>query len=156
MNNFKFSSKGAGDAISTLILFIAVISISVGIVIAFQQFVTQTQVGLENQQDILSSKLNTQYIISNIIYDSSVNITTLYVKNTGNTQLDVNSLSFFIADEYITSATIVNANTGGTIRIFSPQDTILVNSSIDLPLGVYEVRVISEFGNIVEDTFVIE
>ncbi len=156
MNNFKFSSKGAGDAISTLILFIAVISISVGIVIAFQQFVTQTQVGLENQQDILSNKLNTQYIISNIIYDSSVNITTLYVKNTGNTQLDVNSLSFFIADEYITSATIVNANTGGTIRIFSPQDTILVNSSIDLPLGVYEVRVISEFGNIVEDTFVIE
>lgn len=156
MNNFKFSSKGAGDAISTLILFIAVISISVGIVIAFQQFVTQTQVGLENQQDILSSKLNTQYIISNVIYDSSLNITTLYIKNTGNTQLDVNSLSFFIADEYITSAIIVNANTGGTIRIFNPQDTILVNASLNLPLGTYEVRVISEFGNIVEDTFVIE
>lgn len=156
MNSLNFSKKAAGDAISTLILFIAVISISLGIVIAFQQFVVQTQSGLENQQDILSNKLNTQYIVSNVIYNSTSNISSIYIKNTGTTELTTGLLSFFVAEEYISNPIIVNADTSSSTKVFSPQDTILVNASVDLTSGIYEVRVISEFGNVVEETFSVE
>jgi archaellum component FlaG (FlaF/FlaG flagellin family) len=150
------TSKAGGDAISSLILFIAVLGISIAIIAGFQQFATDTQTSMKNQQDLLSKKINTQYIISNIVYDTTINNSILYIKNTGETELATESFTFFIANEYISSPTIIDADTGSATRLFKPQDVIRVESSINLTTGVYDVRVVSEYGNVVEETFSVE
>lgn len=156
MREFKNNSKAGGDAISSLILFIAVLGISIAIIAGFQQFAADTQTSMKNQQDLLSKKINTQYIISNIVYDTSTNTTTIYIKNTGETELATELFSFFIATEYISSPSIVDADTGTSTRLLKPQDVIRVESAINLTTGVYDVRVVSEYGNVVEETFSVE
>lgn len=154
MREFKFNSKAAGDAISSMVLFIAVLGISIAVVVGFQQFTVDAQSSVKNQQDALSKKINTQYIISNFIYDSSTNTSTMYIKNTGETQLGTELFSFFIATEYVSNPTIVNADTGVFSRVMNPQDVIRVDiPQVNLSAGVYEVRVVSEYGNVVEETF---
>lgn len=157
MRKILHNSKGGGDAISSMVLFIAVLGISIAVVVGFQQFTTQTQTSIKNQQDQLSNKIDTQYIISNFVYDSSTNTSTIYIKNTGETQLGTESFTFFIGTEYVSSPIIVNADTGTFSRIINPQEVIRVDTSaIDLSPGVYEVRVVSEYGNVVEETFSVE
>lgn len=154
MREFISNSKAAGDAISSMVLFIAVLGISIAVVVGFQQFTADAQTSVKNQQDLLSKKVNTQYIISNFIYDNVTNTSTIYIKNTGETQLGTELFSFFIATEYVSSPTIVNADTGSFSRVMNPQEVIRVDTPpINLVAGVYEVRVVSEYGNVVEETF---
>jgi archaellum component FlaG (FlaF/FlaG flagellin family) len=70
----KSSKKGFGDAVSTLIMFIAVISVTTGLVIAFMNYVDTTQQSFNKQTTLSSNKLRTSVSISNVHYDSTGNV----------------------------------------------------------------------------------
>ncbi|MFP4402295.1 MAG: hypothetical protein ACLFPL_03595 [Candidatus Nanoarchaeia archaeon] len=156
MRTSRIYKKGAGDAISTLILFIAVLGISIGLIVAFQQFSNQTQSSLKTKQDSISDRLDTQLSIIYTAYDTNSNITTTYLKNIGNSELDTQSLSFFVGGEYIANPTITNADTGASIRVLGIQDTIKVELEQDLNQGVNKIIVASEFGNTFVKKFNVE
>lgn len=153
INNAFFSKKGAGDAISALILFIAVIGVSLGVVIAFQQFVTQSQDGLSTQQDMILKKVQTQLIISNVFYDDVEEEVVIFVRNVGETTLNTDLLNFFVNSEFEGQLETINANTGMVTRVMNSQDTIRVEFPIELNTGTHEVIVVSEFGNVIKRNF---
>lgn len=151
--DYRKSKQAAGDAISALILFIAVLSVSLAVVVGFQQFVVQTQGGLTSQQDSIVNKLQTNLIISNVVYDNSQEELIIFVRNVGETTLDTTLLNFFVNTEFGSGLDIVNANTGVQNRVFTPQDTIRVEFPITLSSGTHELLVVSEFGNVVRKEF---
>ncbi|MFT4244074.1 MAG: hypothetical protein ACMXYB_01320 [Candidatus Woesearchaeota archaeon] len=149
----KILKKGAGDAISALILFIAVIGVSLGVIIAFQQFVTQSQDSLTTQQDLILKKVQTQLIISNVFYEPEQEEVVIFVRNVGKTTLDTNLLNFFINQEFKKNLETLNANTNSPIQVMDLQDTIRVVFPTQLSPGTHEVIIVTEFGNIIKRNF---
>ena len=151
------SKKGAGDAISALILFIAVLGVSLGVVVAFQQLVVKTQDTLSDQQEFTQNSLRTQLIISNIFYDVNTNEVDIYVRNIGKTTLASSYFTFFIDGEYGVNLTPSFAtNQGVPITVLHPQETMYVEFPIVLSVGSHELTVVSEYGNVVKETFNVE
>lgn len=154
---FRSSKKGFGDAASALILFIAVLAISVGLVVAFQNFVVETQDSLEDQNDLTSNKLRTSLSITNIVYNSTSNNVSVYVKNIGQTQLTTEFIDLFVNGIFQTGfATLDASSPASTMSILNPQETLLIDYNIVLGSGSHEVRVSTEFGNTVEESFNIQ
>lgn len=156
MLEFKLQKKGAGDAVSTLILFIAVLGISIGVIAAFQQFANSTQSSVENKQEVVINKLDTELSILQVTHNSTANITTAYIKNIGKTDVSIDLLNFFIGSNFISNSTIVDANTGDSSRILLTQDIIQVNLTQPLSSGVNELIVATEYGNTFSKKFNVE
>lgn len=148
------SKLGAGDAISALILFVAVLSVSIGVVVAFQQFVVETQTNLNDQQEFTQNALQTHMIVSNVVYDDLANEVTIYVKNVGTTTLATSYLSFFINAEYGQNLNISEAsNIGVDVKVIQPQETLHTIFPISLSSGTHTLTVVSEFGTSVKEDF---
>ena len=57
-SNFKkLNKKAFGGVVSTLIMFIAIVGVSTGMVIAFQNYIFDTQSAMKVQNDISANKL---------------------------------------------------------------------------------------------------
>ena len=142
-----YAKKGAGEAVSALIMFIAIVGISTGMVIAFKNYIADTQSSLEYQNKETSNKLKTSIAITNIYYNSSGSQVTVYVKNTGETKLDAQALDFFVDDAFISGyGTLEATNLSNTIRVFEPQQTIALRYNATLGSGTHTFRVVTEYG----------
>lgn len=150
----KKSKKGFGDAVSTLIMFIAVISVTTGIVVVFKNYVTDTQDSFNVQNKLTSSKLRTSIGITNIYYNDSSNTTYIYVKNLGETKLKTSLFDVFIDDSFQDNFNIYYANDiSKNMSVFNPQETLVIVKQIDLSSGSHEVKVLTEYGVGDEDFF---
>lgn len=143
----KYSKKAFGDAVSTLIMFIAVISVTTGVVIVFKNYVVDTQDSFSTQSELTSNKLRTAISINNIYYNSSDNKTFIYVKNIGETKLATKLFDIFINDRYEEDYNITYANNfTRLLDISEPGDTFVVINSGYLTSGSHEVKVVTEYG----------
>lgn len=148
------SKRAAGDAISAIILFVAVLSVSIGVVVAFQQFILDTQTSLDKRQDYAINSLNTQLIVSNVYYDSGASETHVYVKNVGTTTLAVKNLAFFINEEYgINLSPSLADDVGNPVRELRPQKTLYVVFPKVLTSGTHTLLIVSEYGSGVSEEF---
>ena len=139
--------KAAGDAISALILFIAVVAISTGIVIAMKNYALETQESFNTQSDVINNQLKTSIDITNIVYDSATNTTYVYLKNIGNTKLITQDFDFFINDEYIFNYSVFQAdNLSVQLDVQLIQQTAVFVKEKYLAAGSHEVKLVSGYG----------
>lgn len=148
------NKKAAGEAVSAMIMFIAVVGVSTGLVIAFKNFALETQDSLTYQNDLTVSKLKTSLSITHIYYNESGNQITIYVKNVGETKLRPTRFDVFIDDAFYNDFTTYYANNlSRNMTTFSPQETLAIIKDITLTSGSHDVRVVTETGVSVEDSF---
>ncbi len=141
------NKKAFGDAVSGLILFIAVIGLSTSLVIFFSNYVNSTQDSLKVQNDFTQNKLKTSISISNIHYNSSSEQIFVYLKNVGENKLYTEYLNLYINGRFYSNFTLVKADDLLTeIRVLDRQETITFIQNISLSPGTHEIKIVSEFG----------
>lgn len=154
MKFFKMNKKGFGSVVSTLIMFIAIVGVSTGLVIAFQNYVLDTQKAMNIQNDVTSNKLKSSISITNIYYNSSSNKTYTYVKNIGTVKLNPTKFDLFVDDRYTNNFTAVYANNlSKNVISFNPQDTISIIYLKGLVAGTHTIKVVTEYSSYSEDSF---
>lgn len=154
MNYFKINKKAFGSVASTLIMFIAVVGVSIGMVVTFQDYVLKTQHAMGVQNDAISNKLKSSISITNIYYNSSSNKTYTYVKNIGSIKLTPSKFDLFIDDKYTHNFSAVYANNlSKNVILFNPQETIAIIYPTGLVAGTHKVKVVTEYSSYSEDSF---
>ncbi len=144
---FPKGKKAFGEVVSTLIMFIAVVSVTMGLVIVFQNYVIDTQDSLNTQNKLTSNKLKTSISIINTYFNSSSNISYYYVKNIGETKLTTKLMNLFVDTGFETNYSIVYAdNLSKNISLFYPQETMVIINEKYLAGGSHIVKVITEYG----------
>lgn len=153
-SSFKKNKKAFGDAASTLILFIAVVMVTTGVIILFKNFVSETQGSFSVQSDVVNNKLKTIISISNVYYNSSSNISYIYIKNLGETKLRPQNFDLFIDEAFYTDFNVSYAsNLSQSLTLLNPQETAVIIKNIDLVPGSHDVLVVSEYSSSAEDSF---
>lgn len=148
------TKNGFGDAVSTLIMFIAVISVTTGLVIVFKNYVGATQDSFSVQNELTSNKLRSSITISNIYFNTSSNMTYVYVKNIGETKLTPQQFDLFVDDAFITNYNVYYAdNLTKTMTLFNQQETLVLVKQINLTSGTHDVKVVTEFSTSATDMF---
>lgn len=149
VKNSRLKNKKAfGDVVSTLILFIAVIGISTGLVIAMKNYAFNTQSSMDFQNKVLNDKLRTSIEIINVVYDDSNNRLLIFTKNLGQTNLRTDAFSIFINGELVIDYDSFEPEDILTnLEILLPSRTgVFSRNYTSLPSGSYEIKLVSEFG----------
>jgi archaellum component FlaG (FlaF/FlaG flagellin family) len=146
--------KGFAGAVSTLIMFIAVISVTTGLVIAFMNYVNDTQHSFSKKNELSSNKLKTSISVTNIYYNSSSSDLYIYVKNIGETKLSAGLLDLYINNNFNKDFSVVYANNlSKNMTIFQPQDTMAIIKNINIASGTHEITVSTQYGVGDSDSF---
>jgi archaellum component FlaG (FlaF/FlaG flagellin family) len=148
------NKKAFGSVVSTLIMFIAIVGVTTGMVIAFQNYISKTQSSFSSQNELTSNKLKTALSITNEYYNATSTNLTVFVKNIGETQLPIKNFDVFVNNDYKTTYSVVYAsNTSKTMIVMNPQDTAQFIIPVSLSAGTHEVKIISGYGVGDDDTF---
>lgn len=155
LNNFFYDNKKAfGSVASTLIMFIAIVGVSTGLVISFKTFVSDTQDSFKVQNDLASNKIKSSIAITNIYYDSANTLTYIYVKNIGEVKMQPILFDLFVDNVFTKNFTAYYAdNLSKSITLFQPQDTMAIVYNKSLETGTHDVRIVSEYSNVAKDFF---
>lgn len=145
--SFLPGKKGFGDAVSTLIMFIAVVSVSTGLVIAIKNYALSTQDSISFQNKVVNNQLKTSIDITNMVYNSTSNNTYVYLKNIGETKLETQLFDFFLDDVYITNYSVYYAeDTSKSMNMLMPGETALFIKNKFLSSGTHSVKLVSGYG----------
>lgn len=142
----KYNKKGFGGVASTLIMFIAIVSITTGIVISFMKYVDNAEDSVAVKNDFLQKKLETEIDIINIVYDSDLDKVKIYFRNLGNTQLASKYFTTFVDDKYITEFVIKNPETDDVLKLVDSQEVGVVFVNETLESGSHIVKLVSQYG----------
>lgn len=146
-NSKKLNKKAFGDVVSALILFIAVIGISTGLVIAMKNYAVSTQDSMRNQNEVMNNQLRTIIDISHVSYNSTSNDIYIYIKNLGSTQLISKDLAIFVSEEYMINFNVFSASNESEIpRIILPGETVVIVTNKVLVPQTHLIRVVSGYG----------
>lgn len=124
-----FSSIAAG-----FIIFIAVMGISTGVIIAMKGHADSAQSAVNNQQARMVNQLKSEMSIDYSFYDSSSDEIYLYLRNTGFTQIDNRTI-----DVYVDAFRIPRNDTNRTIEVV--QDSEVIQNGIWDPKEVILIKV---------------
>lgn len=148
------SKKGFGEVASTLIMFIAIIGITLGLILSFQSFVVDTQGSFNEQQDLTSNKLKSSISITNTFYNSTEEKLYVYVKNIGRMSLDTTQFDVFVDEKFQNSfSTTEPTNFSKNISKLPIQETatVIINSSLNS--GTHSVEIVTQYGVKDEESF---
>lgn len=141
------NKKGFGDAVSALILFIAVLLVSAGVVVVLQNYVFETQESIRFQSDTTSNQLNTLISITNTFYNDTDQTLYVYLKNIGKTKLNTQNFDVFVNGQFISEYNVTDPSDFTVQRqILDVQQTVAFVINISLGTGSNEVRLVSEYG----------
>jgi len=108
---------GFSGVASSVIMFIAVLSLSTGVVVVLRNYVSDTGNSVAVQKDIIKDQIKSDIHIDVVTYDD-INLTTIYVKNSGRTQLSLTDI-----DVYIDKARTPRNDSNRTITLLSDTDS---------------------------------
>jgi archaellum component FlaF (FlaF/FlaG flagellin family) len=145
-SNYKNTKRGFGGVASTLIMFIAIIGVTTGMVMSFQNYFLQTKDTLNYQQQQTNEKLKTFITITHTYYDAPGTNLRVYLKNTGSTNLKASYIDMFVNGEYGTNLTPYYAGTTDLVNILKQTQTMYIDYDVSLPVGSHNVRVVTELG----------
>ena len=127
-------------------MFIAVISITTGLVIVFKNYVSSTQDSFSVQNKLTSNKLRSAISISNIYYNTTSNTSYIYVKNVGETPLSPKLFDIYIDNAFISNVSSYYAdNLTKPITLLNNQETLVLIKQINLSSGTHETKIVTEF-----------
>jgi archaellum component FlaG (FlaF/FlaG flagellin family) len=141
------SKKAFGSVVSTLIMFIAIVGVTTGIVISFENYVSETQSSFNSQNELASNKLKTSLSIINTNYNSTSNVLYIYIKNIGESKLRPQNFDVFLNDNYIVNYNVTEASDLSTLlTLLELQDTAAIQIPVVLTSGTHDIKVVSEYG----------
>ncbi len=141
------SKRAAGDAISALIMFIAVVGISVALVVGIQNFAIDSQTSMNVQNDVVNNQLRTAIEITNMKYNSTEQKVYVYVKNIGETRLLTGDFDLYIDDDYVYNYSVFYANDTSTqLNVLNIQQTSVFVKDKPLSSGSHKVKIVSGYG----------
>ncbi len=148
------SKKAFGSVVSTLIMFIAIVGVTTGVVVSFENYVSKAQSSFNSQNDLASNKLKTALSIINTNYNATSNILYVYIKNIGESKLRPQNFDVFLDDSYIVNFNVTQASDLSSITtLLDIQDTGVVQIPTTLSPGTHEIKVVTEFGVGAEESF---
>ena len=148
----NLKKKAVGDVISSLILFISIISITTIVVVFFQNYMADTQDSLNKKKETTTGRLDTDISFININYENDE--TEIYIKNIGDIEIETAYLEIFLDDEYITSFDVLEpTNKANNIDIIDIQEVALIKISKTLSSKTHSVSISSKYGNVFEEDF---
>jgi len=87
---------GFSGIASSMIMFIAVISLSLTVVAAFKNVADTTASSMQIQSEAMAKSARTDLHIESLTYSNITDITTMYIRNTGKTVLDMDKMDVYI------------------------------------------------------------
>jgi archaellum component FlaG (FlaF/FlaG flagellin family) len=151
----------ASSVASQVILFIAVISITTGLVAVFNNYVHETTSSTKVQWQYMSNQLKTDVTIDNIMFNTTASpkTTTISVRNTGKTKLSVNLTDIYL-DGFISrddaSRLMILEPSADKINpgIWDEQEILTIIVYKDLSASTtYEICITTQYGTRTCDTF---
>jgi archaellum component FlaG (FlaF/FlaG flagellin family) len=150
----------ASGVASQVILFIAVIGITTGLVAVFNNYVDETSSSTRTQWQMMSNNLKTDVTITSIDYKAdSPDNTTIYVLNTGKIKLDVNEtdiyLDGFISRDGASRNMVLEASTDVfDVGIWNEKEVLKIVVFKDLSASTtYQVCITTQYGTKTCDSF---
>ncbi len=92
---------GFGNVASAIILLIAAMTVTTGVVVSFKDYFDKTKSSVALTQAMVTQELKTDIKIDVINFDNTTNTTKVYVKNSGNQKLDASKVDIYINKIYI-------------------------------------------------------
>lgn len=139
---------GFGTVAASIILFIAILTVASGFVILMNTYAQETSTSMTMQHERLSQELRTDITISDLNYSEGE--ITLYVINTGKTDLMLDRTDVYVSGERIerTSRTItLEQDTKITEPpIWSPNEIVKIVVTKTLDQGLSRIRVVTSTG----------
>jgi archaellum component FlaF (FlaF/FlaG flagellin family) len=145
-SNYNKTKKAFGGVASTLIMFIAIIGVTAGMVMSFQNYFLQTKDTLNFQQKQTNEKLKTFITITHTYYDDPGTNLRVYIKNTGSINLKASYIDLFVNGAYGTNLTPYYAGTTDIVEVLKQTQTMYIDYDITLPVGSHTVRAVTELG----------
>jgi len=139
----------ASNVFSEIIIFVSVLIITAAVSGNLVTITHKLSLGINNKGEILSSKLSQDFEIindpTNVPRNSTTGITTLYVKNTGKTQIPFNGNVFTV----IIDGDIKNIDSTADLNdlngVLDPSEVGKIDVSYN-NTGYHKIKVISEQG----------
>jgi archaellum component FlaG (FlaF/FlaG flagellin family) len=142
---------GFDGVASQAILFIAVISASAVLIIAFQTQLSDSASTASIKQKALSEQLKTEIIIESVSYNITAENTSVYVKNIGKTSIKPQQISVYVDDQWTAnttrSQTLVSDTNTINPTIWDPNEVLLVvvNQELDTDL-THSIAIATPYG----------
>lgn len=95
---------GFSDVVTQLIMFIAVVTVSVSLIFIFNSQVSESSSALSARQKYMSNQIKTSVVIENAFYSGGDVV--FYVRNVGSTQLYPNQTSVYIDGDRISTSNL--------------------------------------------------
>ncbi|MFA6088583.1 MAG: hypothetical protein WC755_01850 [Candidatus Woesearchaeota archaeon] len=151
---------GASTVAAQVILFIAIIGITTGLVVVFNNYVDETTSSTRSQWQMMSNNLKTDVTITSIGYaKDEISNTTIYLLNTGKTKLDVNQTDIYL-DGYVSRddagrKIIIEPSTDVLdVGIWNEKEVLKIIVYKNLTLSTtYQVCVTTQYGTKTCDAF---
>lgn len=148
---------GFGSIVSQIIMFIAVISLATGVVVVFKTYVDESNSAMTEQWKGMSNNLKTDIDITSANYNSTTNLTTIYVMNKGKTMLSLTYMDVYLDNMFVPRSTsnrsmaIESSTDVRNVGVFDPTEIMKIEVNYSLNSGTHLVDVTTEYG--VKDTF---
>lgn len=147
---------GFGNIASQMIMFIALLTVTSSLVMVFNSYITDASSTMKVKKDAMIDKLNTDYEIIGVTHDYDLNVTMLFILNTGKTIIDFDYLDVFVDDLFVSrgdvSKSIESSTNIKNVLLWDPKEILAVNVSIVLNDGVsHSVDVVISNG--LKDTY---
>ena len=120
---------GADSLASTMLMFIAVMGMTLGVIVLLTNYVTQTSSTVSAKQKSMISQLQTDVAIISV--DPLSTQSEIYVKNIGASDLRTNCLTVIVDNEPLTTSSYVvtDPETGEEPTLWTQTQTILINAT---------------------------
>jgi archaellum component FlaG (FlaF/FlaG flagellin family) len=149
---------GFGEIASTTIMFIAVLSAATLLAFVFNNYAHSTTTSIGSRQAYLNNQIKTDISIENVVYNSTGGTIKMYVRNTGDSKMDVVYISAFIASTWLNNNTenssiyvLPDTDTKNT-GIWDPKEILLIETNLTISSGsTYEALVLTQYG--IKDTY---
>ncbi len=142
---------GTSLVVTHVILFIAVLGIATGLLVAIKNYADETEAVFNEKADKHNQMIATSINIDVVRYSNVTNTTFVYVRNTGSTVMDPARVDLYIDGIYISrnsnrSVEILTdtevANTGK----WDPREMLLIKANMTLdPSVTHEVTVVTPY-----------
>lgn len=149
----------ASGIISTMIMFIAVLAMSITVVTVFKNVIDDTSSSLKIQGDAVSNSLKTDITIESVAYSNVTDITSVGLRNSGRTKLDIDKVDVYLDGAYIprndTNRTITLESTTDIKNpgIWDPDEIVTIRIFQTLQDGDHTLSISTQYSYYVEDIF---
>lgn len=141
---------GFGTVAANMIFFIAILTVSAGVIFYMNAYATETSHAISVQQKRISDEIRTSMSIDDVSYNNVTDVLTVYVRNNGETNIRLDGISLHVSGERISSSdydvSIEEDTLIGSLDIWQPQEVIKIQTTKTLSGGNHHVRIVAPNG----------